>query len=144
VFSTSKSTASGAPTAETVYPPTGPPMLRTVLTRPLPGLTVVAVEGEIDLVTAPHLRDILPLDTIEPGGTLIVDMSMVTFLASAGMTVLSQTQQLAHDRGWTLRMVTGPRCVDLPLTVAGLRDALACYPSLAEAVNVPHDAPTSG
>ncbi|MFG2006375.1 STAS domain-containing protein [Spirillospora sp. NPDC048911] len=51
-------------------------------------LTVVKINGEIDVFTSPRLREML-LDIIETGGLhLVVDLGDVTFLDSTGLGVL--------------------------------------------------------
>ncbi|MGI5167070.1 STAS domain-containing protein [Spirillospora sp. CA-253888] len=51
-------------------------------------LTVVKINGEIDVFTSPRLREML-LDIIDNGGLhLVVDLGEVTFLDSTGLGVL--------------------------------------------------------
>jgi anti-sigma B factor antagonist len=51
---------------------------------------LVTVRGEIDLVTAPAVRQCLfdAVDEQPPGGRILVDLSGVTFFAAAGVRVL--------------------------------------------------------
>ncbi|MBD8870912.1 STAS domain-containing protein [Nocardioides donggukensis] len=60
----------------------------TLVTRDADGVTIVAVEGEIDVYTAPKLRDKIS-DLVGAGVyDLIIDMSGVEFLDSTGLGVL--------------------------------------------------------
>jgi anti-sigma B factor antagonist len=64
-----------------------------------PGRTVVEVSGEIDVYTAPKLREAL-LSLVDSGTyRLIVDMSGVEFLDSTGLGVLvgGLKRVRAHD-----------------------------------------------
>ena len=66
-----------------------------------PGFTVIAVSGEIDVYTAPKLRERL-IGLVEAGSyQLIVDMEGVEFLDSTGLGVLvgGLKRVRAHD-GW--------------------------------------------
>jgi anti-sigma B factor antagonist len=66
-----------------------------------PGFTVIAVSGEIDVYTAPKLRERL-ISLVESGSyQLIVDMEGVEFLDSTGLGVLvgGLKRVRAHD-GW--------------------------------------------
>ena len=81
--------------------------------------TVVHVVGEIDTLTAPVLR--AQLDEHLPTVPLLVlDLSDVTFLGSAGLAVLVAAKDAADARGHTLRLVCGSRIVTRALEATGL------------------------
>jgi len=81
--------------------------------------TVVHVVGEIDTLTAPVLR--AQLDEHIPAVPLLVlDLSDVTFLGSAGLAVLVAAKDAADARGHTLRLVCGSRIVIRALEATGL------------------------
>jgi anti-sigma B factor antagonist len=83
--------------------------------------TVVHVVGEIDTLTAPVLR--AQLDEHLPVVPLLVlDLSDVTFLGSAGLAVLVETQKSARSRDVGLRLIATTRAVTRPLEVTGLID----------------------
>lgn len=71
----------------------------TLSTRDAAGKTVVAVGGEIDVYTAPKLRD--KISELVSGGVydLVVDMEEVEFLDSTGLGVLvgGLKKVRAHD-----------------------------------------------
>src|SRR4029079_11734154 len=71
----------------------------TITTREAEGRTVVAVAGEIDVYTAPRLRE--SITELVASGTydLVVDMSEVEFLDSTGLGVLvgGLKKVRAHD-----------------------------------------------
>ncbi|WP_280483215.1 STAS domain-containing protein [Nocardia cyriacigeorgica] len=70
-------------------------MTTTVATRD--GATVLTVTGEVDLATAPALENAIDAALgSEPAG-LIIDLTAVTFLASAGMAALVAAHQRAGD-----------------------------------------------
>ena len=81
--------------------------------------TVVHVVGEIDTLTAPVLR--AQLDEQSPAVPLLVlELSDVTFLGSAGLAVLVAAKDAADARGHTLRLVCGSRIVIRALEATGL------------------------
>jgi anti-sigma B factor antagonist len=81
--------------------------------------TVVHVVGEIDTRTATVLR--AQLDEHLPTVPLLVlDLSEVTFLGSAGLAVLVAAKDAADARGNTLRLVCGSRIVTRALEATGL------------------------
>lgn len=71
----------------------------TLTTREVDGKAVIAVGGEIDVYTAPRLRD--EIARVVSGGThhILVDMAAVEFLDSTGLGVLvgGLKRVRAHD-----------------------------------------------
>ncbi|RKT56551.1 anti-anti-sigma factor [Saccharothrix australiensis] len=101
--------------------------------RPVDGVTVVAATGEIDMLTAPDLRaDVL--GRMEDAATLVLDMSSVSFLGSAGLAVLVEASQHAKRRGTAFRVVAVERAVTRPLAATGLGEVFSVYGSVAEAL----------
>jgi anti-sigma B factor antagonist len=126
--------ATANPPPAPVSKPTGWPRLLISTALHEPATTVIGLEGEIDLATAPHLRTVLTSWLDPPGGTLIIDLSRVQFLGGAGLSVLLHAQRHSLVHHWQLRLVTGPRCVERPLAVTGLRERFACHPGLPDAL----------
>jgi anti-sigma B factor antagonist len=81
--------------------------------------TVVHVVGEIDTLTAPVLRAQLD-EHIPTVPLLVLDLSDVTFLGSAGLAVLVAAKDAADARDHTLRLVCGSRIVIRALEATGL------------------------
>lgn len=95
---------------------------------------VVRVAGEIDLATAPDLRD--PLGEIPSNaGPVIVDLSEVTFIDSTGLSVLVATwKRFNEDDGGGFRLVVSRPAVRRVLDVTGLAQVFAVFPTLTEAL----------
>ncbi|GAA1352861.1 STAS domain-containing protein [Saccharothrix algeriensis] len=101
--------------------------------RPADGVVVVAAGGEIDMLTAPELRaDVL--GRLDDGDTLVLDLSGVSFLGSAGLAVLVEAAQHAKRRGTAFRVVAVARAVTRPLVATGLGEVFSVYGSVAEAL----------
>jgi anti-sigma B factor antagonist len=105
-----------------------------------PGYTIVAVGGEIDVYSAPRLRERL-LDLVEGGSyQLIVDMEAVEFLDSTGLGVLvgGLKRVRAHD-GWIDLVCTQSRMLRI-FRITGLNRVFNIYNSVPEAIAA-HDGP---
>jgi len=105
-----------------------------------PGFTVIEVGGEIDVYTAPKLREGL-VSLVESGTyELIVDMESVEFLDSTGLGVLvgGLKRVRAHD-GWIDLVCTQSRILRI-FRITGLNRVFSIYDTVAEAVAA-HDAP---
>ncbi|MGQ4436136.1 STAS domain-containing protein [Streptomyces sp. SAS_260] len=75
--------------------------------RVITGTTVVALSGEIDLLTAQPLSERLDMLTVGPRPDLVLDLRAVSFVDCAGLGVLCRAQNRTTARGGRLRFVTG-------------------------------------
>jgi anti-sigma B factor antagonist len=94
------------------------------------GAVLLSVRGDVDALTAPRLTEAILGTLAEPPSPVIVDLSEVDFLASAGMTALVT----ANERIAQLLVVADGPGTSRPLTLLGLDGMLALYPTLGEAV----------
>jgi anti-anti-sigma factor len=104
-----------------------------LVSRRLPGHTVIAVRGEIDIATTATVRDrILTIvkDTTTP---LIIDLSGVSFCDASGLAMLVGTKRRAGSRGVTVALVAPCPIVGKLLRITGLDRAFAIHPTLASA-----------
>jgi anti-sigma B factor antagonist len=93
---------------------------------------VLAVSGELDLVTAPDLSESVALVLEKSPSAVVIDLSDVGFLASAGMSLLASThQQLGSDAGFAV-VADGP-ATGRPLTLVGLDEVFGIYATVDEA-----------
>ncbi|MFC5996391.1 STAS domain-containing protein [Pseudonocardia hispaniensis] len=97
---------------------------------------VVHVLGEIDTLTAPVLRE--KLDEHLPTTPLVVlDLSAVTFLGSAGLAVLVSARDTAEQHGHRLRLVCGSRIATRALEATGLLTLFDVADGVSEALGAP-------
>jgi len=96
------------------------------------GRQVVRIGGEIDMLTAPRLRDALAPVVAVSGGDVVLDLDRVTFLGSNGLGVLVELAQQAEAAGTKFRLVCANRTVSRPLTLTGLDQVLDFYESAAD------------
>ncbi|MPZ81862.1 MAG: anti-sigma factor antagonist [Actinophytocola sp.] len=98
---------------------------------------IVHVAGEIDLSTAPMLRESITTVLKESPPLLIVDLTEVGFLASAGLNELIVAGEQAEPLT-RLRVVTAGRSTTLrTLNLTGLDNVLAIFPTVDEALATP-------
>ena len=102
-----------------------------VQVRTIPAPMVVTVAGEVDLDTAPQLREqIFAL----PEENLVLDISGVRLLAAAGLRTLLEVQNRRARSGAQLVLVGPSTFVRRVLCVTGLEKALPITTSVDEAV----------
>jgi anti-sigma B factor antagonist len=97
--------------------------------------SVVHVSGDVDMLTAPvfarHVRQQLRSDG--QARSLVIDLTGVTFLGSAGLAVLAEARTTAEKQDVVLRVVAATRLVLRPLQVTGLDKLLTILPDLDSA-----------
>jgi anti-anti-sigma factor len=109
-------------------------LLRLTLTRPVPATAVITVAGELDLLTAPRLAELVTAQAATAVRTLVVDLSAVTFLGCAGIGALARAQCDLRATGRELRVVTGSGRADRTLRLTGSHREWRCYPELSAAL----------
>lgn len=98
---------------------------------------VVRVAGEVDLVTVQQLDDELTAaeNDLPQAGHLVLDLTGVDFMASAGLSMLIKHDQRCRDAGKELRIVSGNRTVARTLLITGLTETLNMYETLDAALD---------
>lgn len=99
------------------------------------GWRVVSVYGEIDVATAPSLREVL-IGLVGEGATdLVLDLDGVDFLDSTGLGTIISALKRARTHGGDLRLVcTQPRITRL-FEITGLDKAVPLLPTVDAAVD---------
>jgi len=109
------------------------PVTLPVLTTP-DGAVIVAIEGDLDIASAPAVRERL-LSLLRPDACrLVIDMAAVRYADASGLAALVSTQRRAALLGGGLRLAAPRPEVAGVLTVTGLSRHLAAYPTVRAAV----------
>lgn len=113
-----------------------PGALRITRRRRPGGAMLLEAAGEIDLGTAPNLVDEVREALEQSETTLcVLDLTAVTFLASAGLAALTEAARYAGRLREPLRLVVDSnRPVIRPIELTGLDQILALYHSVDEAL----------
>jgi anti-sigma B factor antagonist len=93
---------------------------------------VVRARGELDVLTAPRLSRQLDLAEaiVVPPAPVVLDLGGVTFLASAGLSVLVAHHDRCVELGSRLEIVATGRAVVRGQEVTGLYDYLTITPGI--------------
>jgi anti-sigma B factor antagonist len=96
--------------------------------------TVLAVGGEIDVYTAPQLRERL-IELVEGGNQhIVVDMEQVEFLDSTGLGVLVGGLKRVRAHDGSLRLVCAQERILKIFRITGLEKVFGIYGSVNEAL----------
>ncbi|MDF1543022.1 MAG: STAS domain-containing protein [Anaerosomatales bacterium] len=97
------------------------------------GVCTMSLEGEVDVYTAPRLKETL-IDQIESGcSRIIVDLEGVGFIDSSGLGVLVGGLRRANERDGAIRLVCTRENILKIFRITGLDKVFAIFPDAAEA-----------
>jgi anti-anti-sigma factor len=94
---------------------------------PEPGQLVLSVAGELDMATAPVLRERLEAATAQGATRIVVDLSEVTFIDSISLAALVAAKHKPGGAG-RLAIVTEAPYALLILEATGLDSVLNVFP----------------
>lgn len=92
----------------------------TIEVLPREGSVTVRLVGEIDMATAPKIRDAALCAMRQHAPTIHLDLSGVTFMDSTGLEVLLATRRHAELEGGQLHLVDPTRSVLRVLEITGV------------------------
>ena len=107
----------------------------TLSTKEVDGTTIVAVGGEIDVYTAPKLRD--KITELVNGGhhTLLVDLEAVEFLDSTGLGVLVGGLKKVRAQDGTMSLICSQDRLLKIFRITGLAKVFTIHESEAAALS---------
>jgi anti-anti-sigma factor len=95
---------------------------------------VLTVSGEVDMLSSPQLAQSIQTALASKPAALIIDLSKVSFLASAGMTVLV-TAQSDVQPPTRFAVVANGSATSRPIKLMGIDSVLPLYNSLDAALS---------
>jgi anti-sigma B factor antagonist len=99
--------------------------------------SVLALRGEIDVYTAPRLRQAI-VDLVDGGAKrIVVDMEKVDFLDSTGLGVLVEGLKRVKTREGSLSIVATQDKILKIFDITGLNKAFPIHPSVDDALKEP-------
>jgi anti-sigma B factor antagonist len=102
--------------------------------QPGAGVLVVHVEGDVDTLTSPLLSSYLADQFETNPQVLVLDLTRVQFLGSAGLAALIMAREEAGRRDTKLRLASASHAVLRPLAATGLSGEFDIYESTAAAL----------
>ena len=84
----------------------------------------VAFHGELDVTSAPELRQRIQAIASAPGGRLMIDLSNCTFIDSMGLAALVEAASEMHRRGRVVVVVSRAPQVRRTLALTGVDEQM--------------------
>lgn len=108
--------------------------LRLNARSPVPGVVVVEIAGELDMLTAPRVDAFLAEHSAGWPDHLVLDLAGVTFLGSHGMRTLVDALANRGEVHGVVHLVgvTGNRALERVLDLVGLTKVFRIHSSLPE------------
>lgn len=97
-------------------------------------LAVVSVSGSVDMLSAPWLTEALDAALAKSPAGLVVDLSRVEFLGSAGISVIITAHENIGDTDRFAVVADGP-ATHRPLTLLGLNEIMSLCRTLDDALS---------
>src|SRR5260370_30299261 len=115
-----------------------------ISTRTVGGITIAELAGELDIASAPALREQL-LSLLSPGSSrLVIDLSKVSSCDASGLAVLVGTGRRARLLGGFMRLAAVSPQADRALHITGLHRPLPVSPLSPQPQPVPLTPSTAG
>jgi anti-anti-sigma factor len=99
---------------------------------------VLQVSGVVDIITAPSLANHLDIALAGTPAVLVIDLTKLDFLSSAGITVLVEAHRLTQNSATSLRVAADGSATSRPLQIVGVDKIVELYPTVADAVRGEH------
>jgi anti-sigma B factor antagonist len=97
------------------------------------GIPVLSVAGEIDVATAPELRDHLQACVTKNNSTIVVDLVDVTFLDSTALGVLVGGLKRCREAGGDLHLVIAEPRILKVFEITGLTEVFSIHSTVDQA-----------
>jgi anti-sigma B factor antagonist len=92
------------------------------------GYELLAVEGEIDIATAPRMIAALNEVLAEIESPLVVDLSRVVFMDSTGLALMMNARRRVVRRGQGFAIVCPPGPIGRVFEIADMMETLRVFP----------------
>jgi anti-sigma B factor antagonist len=98
------------------------------------GAVVIHVGGDLDVYTAPRLKEALD-EAVAGGGRLVLDLSEVHFIDSTALGVLVGTHQETQQNNSELRLVVEDPFLLKIFHITGFDGVFSIFPQVADAIS---------
>lgn len=99
------------------------------------GVTILKLVGKLNMVSAPHLRDVISSAIVAGNSRLAIDLSGVDFMDSSGLGALINGLKTARQAGGDLRIASPTEQVQLVLELTNIDRVLKAYDDAEGAFN---------
>jgi anti-sigma B factor antagonist len=110
------------------------PQFRVELVRAEEGTAVIALEGEVDIYSAPQFKEALLAGIDDGATTIIVDLGRVTFIDSTALGVLVSGAKRVRPKNGRVDIVCTDENITRIFEITGLDRIFGIYRTRADAL----------
>lgn len=99
------------------------------------GVTIMALNGNLDAITVDQVAETVAAELAQPNPKIILDLSGVEFMSSAGLRAILASAQEARNSDGDLRLAAAQSNVKRVLDFSGFTKILKYYDTVAAAVS---------
>lgn len=97
------------------------------------GVTVVAVSGSVDALTAADMTGVIVSQIAEGRANLVVDLTGLEFMSSAGLRALLGAVKETRSKGGDLRIASSNPGIDKVLKMSGFHNIARVFTTAGDA-----------
>lgn len=98
---------------------------------------VIGVKGRLDTLSAPQFDELVAPALAQPHTHILVDMSGVNYISSAGLRSILQLVKFAEASGGRVGLFSLPHQIMAVMEISGVLSRLDLYPDRAGALGHP-------
>ena len=99
------------------------------------GITTIAVSGSVDALTAADLSNVINGQISEGNVRLVVDLTMLDFMSSAGLRTLLGAVKESRSNGGDLRIASSNPGIDKVLKMSGFNNIAKVFTTSSDAIS---------
>ncbi len=99
------------------------------------GIVVVAVTGSVDALTSGNLSSVIATQLAHQGVNVVIDVTGVEFMSSAGLRTLLSAAKEARSNGGDLRVASSNPGIDKILAMSGFTSIAKVFNNAQDAVD---------
>lgn len=97
-------------------------------------VTVMVLDGDLDATTVDVVTEAVSTALNQPNPQIVIDLSQVSFMSSAGLRAILASAQEARHKGGDVRLAAAAGGVKRVLDLSGFTKIMKYYETVAEAV----------
>lgn len=98
------------------------------------GVVVLAATGSVDALTAGDLYSVIAAQLANEGVNIVIDVTLVEFMSSAGLRTLLSAVKEARSNGGDLRVASSNPGIDKVLAMSGFTSIAKVFSNAQDAV----------
>jgi anti-sigma B factor antagonist len=105
----------------------------SVLKKEGEGVTILSLQGSLDTETHQELRDKIKLQLAEAPHALVLDLELLDYISSMGISAIIEASRMAEDAGTTFMISNVPEHINQVFKIVKALPKVAIFENMEEA-----------